>query len=348
MSAAMKYILVTGGAGYVGSHTVLELLQEGRYQPVVVDNGSNSSIESIRRVEKLTGKEVHCHQFDLLDVAKLRDLFKEYSFYAVIHFAGLKAVGESVEKPLLYYRVNIDIAMNLIEVMTEFDVKNFVFSSSATVYGQPQSLPIDENHPIGNCSNPYGTTKFFVEEILRDVSKTDSSWNVILLRYFNPVGAHASGQIGEDPRGTPSNLMPYIQQVAIGKRPHLSVFGNDYDTPDGTGVRDYIHVVDLALGHLSALKLFENACGLKTYNLGTGRGYSVLQLLKAMEKTTGKEIPYQIVERRSGDVASCYGNAELAWKEMKWKATRGVEEFCEDAWRWQTQNPDGYMPANQS
>ena len=339
----VKQILVTGGAGYVGSHTILELLGHGGYQPVVVDNLANASMEAVRRVEKLTGSKIDCHEFDLLDRDKLKALFKQYNFYAVIHFAGLKAVGESVEKPLLYYKVNLGIAMSLLETMQEFGVKNFIFSSSATVYGQPQYLPLDEKHPIGNCSNPYGTTKLFVEKILRDVSKADPSWNMVLLRYFNPVGAHKSGEIGEDPSGIPNNLMPYILQVAIGKRPYLSVFGNDYDTPDGTGVRDYIHVVDLAQGHVSALKLFEREqCGMKTYNLGSGKGYSVLQLLKAMEKAVGKEIPYKIVERRKGDVASCYSDASLACEELKWKAELGVEEFCEDSWRWQTKNPQGY------
>lgn len=341
--AAVKHVLVTGGAGYVGSHSILEMLEDGLYQPVVVDNLSNSSKEAIKRVEKLTGKEVDCHWFDLLDKEKLRSLFKEYQFFAVIHFAGLKAVGESVDKPLLYYQVNLGIAMNLLEVMKEFGVKNFVFSSSATVYGQPQSLPVSEDHPVGNCSNPYGTSKFFVEQILRDVCKSDHTWNVILLRYFNPVGAHSSGDIGEDPQGIPNNLMPYILQVAIGKRPHLSIFGNDYDTPDGTGVRDYIHVVDLAQGHISALRLLEESCGLRIYNLGTGKGYSVLELLQAMQKAVGKEIPYQIAEKRKGDVAMCYSNAELAQKELKWKAEKGVEKFCEDSWRWQSKNPDGYQ-----
>lgn len=341
--SAVRYILVTGGTGYVGSHSVLEMLEDGVYQPVVVDNLVNSSKESIRRVEKLTGKKVDCHWFDLLDKEKLKDLFRKYQFFGVMHFAGLKAVGESVDKPLLYYQVNLGIAMNLVEVMKEFDVKNFVFSSSATVYGQPQTLPMSETHPVGNCSNPYGTSKFFVEQILTDVSRADPMWNVILLRYFNPVGAHSSGDIGEDPHGVPNNLMPFILQVAIGKRPHLSIFGNDYDTPDGTGVRDYIHVVDLAQGHIAALRLLEESCGLRTYNLGTGKGYSVLELLHAMEKAVGREIPYQMAERRKGDVASCYSNAELAKKELKWKAERGVEKFCEDSWRWQSQNPNGYQ-----
>ena len=337
-----KYILVTGGAGYIGSHTVLEILEGGIYQPVVVDNLSNSSIESIKRVENLTGKKVDYYIFDLLEKDKLIDLFKKYQFYAVMHFAGLKSVGESVEKPLMYYKVNLDIAINLIEVMRDFQVKNFIFSSSATVYGKPQNLPVSEDHPVGSCSNPYGTTKLIVEEILSDICKADASWNVVLLRYFNPVGAHPSGDIGEDPLGIPNNLMPYISQVAIGKRPFLSVFGKDYDTPDGTGVRDFIHVVDLAQGHVAALKLFEKNCGLKKYNLGTGKGYSVLELLRSMEKAAGKEIPFKFVERRNGDVASLYANPDLALKELNWKASRGVDQFCEDTWRWQSKNPQGY------
>lgn len=338
-----KCVLVTGGAGYVGSHTILEMIQEGMYQPIVVDNLTNASKEAVRRVEKLTNSSIDCHTFDLLDKDKLKDLFKQYNFYGVVHLAGLKAVGESVSEPLMYYRVNLDIAMNLIEVMKEFNVKNLVFSSSATVYGQPVKLPIDENHPVGDCSNPYGKTKYFVEEILRDVCKADPSWNVILLRYFNPVGAHPSGEIGEAPSGTPNNLMPYISQVLVGNRPFLTIFGNNYDTPDGTGIRDYIHIVDLALGHLASLKKLESKCGLKIYNLGTGKGYSVLELVTAMEKASGKKIPYQIAERREGDVAVCYGDPKLAWEELGWKAERGEDQFCEDAWRWQSQNPNGYV-----
>ena len=342
--SAPKYVLVTGGSGYVGSHTVLELLEDGVYQPVVVDNLGNSSKESIRRVEKLTGKKVECHWFNLLDKEKLGELFKTYKFHSVIHFAGLKAVGESVQKPLLYYQVNLGIATNLLEVMQVYGVKNLMFSSSATVYGQPQTLPMSETHPVGNCSNPYGTTKFFVEEILKDVCKSDPSWNAVLLRYFNPVGAHVSGDIGEDPTGIPNNLMPYIMQVAIGKRPHLSIFGSDYETPDGTGVRDYIHVVDLAKGHVAALRLFEaeKGCGLRTYNLGTGKGYSVLELLRAVEKAIGREVPYQIVGRREGDVAECYADVELAWKDLGWRAEKDLEQFTQDSWRWQSKNPNGY------
>ena len=342
MSDPVKYVLVTGGAGYIGSHTVLELLDSRKYQPVVIDNLSNSSLKSLKRIEKLTSKEVDFYKIDLLDQEKVRDVFQKYKFHAVMHFAGLKAVGESVQIPLRYYRVNVDIAINLIEIMKEFDVKNFIFSSSATVYGQPQKLPIDESHPVGSCSNPYGKTKFFVEEILKDVSKADPDWNVILLRYFNPVGAHESGEIGEDPKGIPNNLMPFISKVAIGSLPLLKVFGNDYDTRDGTGVRDYIHVVDLAQGHVAALTQIEQNCGLKVYNLGTGRGISVLELVAAMEKAAGLKIPRKIVERREGDVAEVYADPSLAEKELKWKATLSVERFCEDAWRWQSRNPNGY------
>lgn len=342
MADLVKYILVTGGAGYIGSHTVVELLNTGRYQPVVIDNLYNSSIESVRRIRKMTGKEVDFYKVDLLDVDKLREVFQKYKFFAVMHFAGLKAVGESVQIPLRYYRVNVDIAINLIEVMEEFHVKNFIFSSSATVYGQPQKLPLDEDHPVGKCSNPYGKTKFFVEEILKDVCKANSGWNAILLRYFNPVGAHESGEIGEDPRGIPNNLMPFLSQVAIGARPALQVFGNDYDTKDGTGVRDYIHVVDLAQGHVAALTQIEQNCGLKVYNLGTGRGISVLELVAAMEKAAGRKIPWKVVERREGDIATCYADPSLAEKELKWKAVRSVDKFCEDAWRWQSRNPNGY------
>ena len=342
----LKYILVTGGCGYVGSHTVLELLKTGEYQPVVVDNLDNSSEESLRRVERLTGKKVDFYDLDLLHRDKLKELFVKYKFYAVIHFAGLKAVGESVQKPYLYYRVNLDSALNLIEAMKEFGVKNFVFSSSATVYGNPQRLPVDESHPVGNCSNPYGKTKYFVEEILKDVCKAEKDWNVLLLRYFNPVGAHDSGEIGEDPCGVPNNLMPFISQVAVGVRPELSIYGDDYDTKDGSGVRDYIHIVDLAQGHVAALTQFKQDCGLKVYNLGTGKGVSVLELMHAMEKASGRKIPHKIVGRREGDVAVLYADSSLAERELKWKATRGLEKFCEDAWRWQSNNPRGYSVAN--
>ena len=339
---AEEAILITGGAGYIGSHTVLELLKLGGYAIVVVDNLHNSSMESIQRVKKLTGKEVDCYAFDLLQRDKLRELFLKYTFRAVIHFAGLKAVGESVQKPLLYYRVNLDITLNILEVMKEFGVKKFIFSSSATVYGTPSYLPIDEAHPVGNCSNPYGKTKYFIEEILRDLYAADPTQNIVILRYFNPVGADESGDIGEDPSGIPNNLMPYISQVAIGIRPELSVFGSDYDTVDGTGVRDYIHVVDLARGHVAALQHLRENTGLKVYNLGTGKGVSVLQLVHAMEKASGRKIPYKVVDRRAGDVGEVYGNPARAENELKWKAAYGIDRCCEDTWRWQSKNPHGY------
>lgn len=347
MSEELKLVLVTGGAGYIGSHVVLELLNTGRYQPVAVDNLENSSVESLKRIEKITGKKVDFYEYDILDREKLTEVFKKYRFFAVMHFAGLKAVGESVRIPARYYRVNIDIALNLIEVMKEFGVKNFIFSSSATVYGEPQYLPIDENHPVGNCSNPYGKSKYFVEEILKDVYEAEPDWNIILLRYFNPVGAHESGEIGEDPRGVPNNLMPYVSQVAVGARPELTVFGNDYNTRDGTGVRDYIHVVDLAQGHVAALAIIEQNCGLKIYNLGTGKGVSVLELVHAMEKAAGHKIPYKITGRRLGDITALSADPSLAEKELHWKAERGLEEFCADAWRWQSKNPRGYSASEQ-
>ena len=339
---ATEAILITGGAGYIGSHTVLELLKSGKYKPVVVDNLGNSSMESIKRVETLTGKKVDCYAFDMLERDKLKELFEKYTFHAVIHFAGLKAVGESVQQPLRYYRVNLDIALNLLEVMKEFRVKNLIFSSSATVYGTPSYLPIDEAHPVGNCSNPYGKTKYFIEEILQDVYKSDPTQNIVILRYFNPVGADESGEIGEDPSGIPNNLMPYISQVAVGIRPELSVFGGDYGTTDGTGVRDYIHVVDLARGHVAALLHLKENVGLKVYNLGTGKGVSVLQLVQAMEKASGRKIPYKVVDRRAGDVGEVYGDPAKAEKELKWKAVYGIDRCCEDTWRWQSKNPQGY------
>lgn len=340
--SSTRYVLVTGGAGYIGSHTVLELLKTNEYQPVVVDNLYNSSEEAVHRVEKITGKKVDFVKMDLQDAGKVRQLFEKYRFYCVMHFAGLKAVGESVQLPLLYYRNNIDIAVNLLDAMKASGVRNFIFSSSATVYGLPQYLPLDERHPVGNCSNPYGKTKFFVEEILRDLCKSEDGWNVISLRYFNPVGAHESGEIGEDPKGIPNNLMPFISQVAIGLREELKVYGNDYDTGDGTGVRDYIHVVDLAQGHVAALTQIRQNCGFKIYNLGSGTGTSVLELHAAMEKAVGKKIPYSIVGRREGDVATCYADPSLAEKELKWKTRRTIAQGCEDAWRWQSKNPNGF------
>ncbi|XP_038584396.1 UDP-glucose 4-epimerase isoform X1 [Micropterus salmoides] len=340
-------VLVTGGAGYIGSHCVVELIEAG-YTPVVVDNFSNAVKgegdvpESILRIEKLLGTSIEFHELDLLDQPGLEKLFKKHSFSAVMHFAGLKAVGESVEQPLRYYRVNLTASMNLLEVMQAHRVQNLVFSSSATVYGDPQHLPIDEQHPVGGCTNPYGKTKYFIEEMIKDHCKAEKDWNAVLLRYFNPIGAHSSGLIGEDPQGIPNNLLPYVAQVAIGRRNFLSVFGNDYDTLDGTGVRDYIHVVDLAKGHIAALKKLKDNCGCKVYNLGTGTGYSVLQMVKAMEKASGKEIPYKVAPRRGGDIASCYADPRIAEKELGWKAKFDLERMCEDLWRWQSMNPTGF------
>lgn len=335
------HIIVTGGAGYIGSHTCLELLEAG-HRVTVIDNLCNASHESIRRVEQLTGRSITFFEADLLDEQGLTEVFRQVADAdAVIHFAGLKAVGESVEKPLLYYQNNISGTLNLCRVMQDFDIKNIVFSSSATVYGDPASVPITENFPL-SCTNPYGRTKLMIEEILRDLAVPDPQWNIALLRYFNPVGAHKSGQIGEDPNGLPNNLMPYISQVAVGKLTELSVFGNDYPTPDGTGVRDYIHVVDLAIGHLRALeKLTENP-GVVTYNLGTGQGYSVLEMVKAFEHASSKKVPYRIAPRRAGDIAQCYADPALALEQLGWKAERGIDEMCQDTWRWQSANPQGY------
>ena len=334
-------ILITGGAGYIGSHTALELLNEG-YDVVVFDNLSNSSQESLRRVEELTGKQVCFYEGDVQDEDALRAMFKEQKIDAVIHCAALKAVGESVQKPLEYYQNNISGTLTLLKVMREVGVKNIVFSSSATVYGSPEEMPITEACPKGQCTNPYGWTKSMMEQIMSDVQKADPSWNVILLRYFNPVGAHKSGRIGEDPKGIPNNLMPYISQVAVGKLEKLGVFGNDYDTPDGTGVRDYIHVVDLAIGHVKAINYIFTNPGLDVINLGTGQGYSVLDMVKAFSRACGKEIPYEIKPRREGDIAMCYADPSKAAKVLGWKAERGLDEMCEDTWRWQSQNPGGY------
>ncbi|XP_014664638.1 PREDICTED: UDP-glucose 4-epimerase-like isoform X2 [Priapulus caudatus] len=336
-----EYVFVTGGAGYIGSHTVLELLNKG-YQPVVMDNFSNSCKESLVRVEQLTGKEIIFFKADILDKSALRKVFSKYNFLCVIHFAGLKAVGESSTIPMSYYRVNVGGTINLVEVMKEFGVHNLVFSSSATVYGEPQYLPLDECHAVGSCTNPYGKTKYFIEEILKDLHHAEPNWNVFLLRYFNPVGSHASGRIGEDPLDAPNNLMPYVSQVAIGRRPLLSVFGDDYPTTDGTGVRDYIHVVDLAVGHVACLKKLHDNPGLKIYNLGTGQGYSVLEMVKAFEAASGQKVPYKVVGRRSGDVASVYAATTLAYEELGWKAERGLAEMCTDLWRWQSSNPKGF------
>ncbi|XP_077991218.1 UDP-glucose 4-epimerase-like [Glandiceps talaboti] len=347
-----KCILVTGGAGYIGSHVVIELINSG-YQPVVIDNfanavkgGNGDKPEIIIRIEKITETEVQFFEVDILDKKALQDLFSKFNFYAVIHLAGLKAVGESMEIPLAYYKVNVGGTINLLEVMKEQKVHNIVFSSSATVYGAPQYLPLDEKHPVGACTNAYGRTKYFIENILEDLSKAEPDWNVLLLRYFNPVGSHKSGLIGEDPQGIPNNLMPFVAQVAVGRRNELKVFGNDYDTPDGTGVRDYIHVVDIACGHIAALKKLEKDCHFKIYNLGTGRGFSVLEMVKGLEKASGKKIPYKIVEKRSGDIGSCYADPTLAEKELGWRADRGLDEMCEDLWRWQKMNPKGFNSDN--
>jgi UDP-glucose 4-epimerase len=334
-------VLVTGGAGYIGSHTCLELLQAG-YEIIVADNLANSKEESLKRVQELAGKSLRVHRVDLLDKETLDTIFESYSIEAVIHFAGLKAVGESVTIPLRYYHNNVTSTLILCQVMKKHNVKNLVFSSSATVYGEPQKVPITEDFPL-SATNPYGRSKLMVEDILRDVQRADESWNVAILRYFNPVGAHSSGRIGEDPNGIPNNLLPYIAQVAVGKLPELFVFGDDYPTHDGTGVRDYIHVVDLALGHLKALDKLTSNPGLLTYNLGTGRGYSVLEVVAAFEKASGKKIPYQIIGRRPGDVASCYADPTKARRELGWSAGRGIDEMCMDVWRWQFNNPNGYQ-----
>jgi UDP-glucose 4-epimerase len=336
-----KCILVAGGAGYIGSHTVIEVLSAG-YSAVIVDNLCNSSIESVHRLEEISNQKIPFYEIDLINTEQLREVFRKHKFTAVMHFAGLKAVGESCTKPLLYYQNNISCTISLLEVMSEFGVHNIVFSSSATVYGCPQFLPLTEAHPAGDCTNPYGKTKYFIEQILTDISVAQPSWNVVLLRYFNPVGAHKSGRIGEDPQGPPNNLMPYVAQVAVGRRPVLSVYGNDYETPDGTGVRDYIHVVDLALGHVAALTALEAGCRCKIYNLGTGVGYSVLDMVKAFEAASGKKVTYEIVGRRTGDVGSVYADPSLALKELGWKAEKGLQEMCEDLWRWQSMNPTGF------
>ena len=333
-------ILVTGGAGYIGTHTVVELLNAGS-EVIVLDNLSNSSIEALNRVERITGKSVTFYQGDILNKALLQKVFSDHNIDAVIHFAGLKAVGESVAKPLKYYENNVTGTLILCQVMAEFKVKNLVFSSSATVYGDPASLPITEDFPTG-ATNPYGQSKLMVEHILADLHHSDPSWNIARLRYFNPVGAHASGLIGEDPNDIPNNLMPFIAQVAVGKREALSVFGNDYPTHDGTGVRDYIHVVDLALGHLKALEKLATKPGLVTYNLGTGQGYSVLDMVKAFEKAWGKSIAYQIAPRRPGDIAACYANPDHARNDLGWQATHSLEDMANSSWHWQSTNPNGY------
>ncbi len=334
-------ILVTGGAGFIGSHTVVELQNAG-YDVVELDNLCNASRKSLDRVEAITGKKVKFYKADIRDAEELQDIFNQEKIDSCIHFAGLKAVGESVAKPLEYYENNISGTLNLVNVMRENGCKNIIFSSSATVYGDPAFIPITEECPKGVCTNPYGWTKSMLEQILTDVQKADPEWNVVLLRYFNPIGAHKSGTIGENPNGIPNNLMPYVTQVAVGKLKELGVFGDDYDTPDGTGVRDYIHVVDLALGHVKALKKIEEKAGLCLYNLGTGHGYSVLDIVHNFEEATDVKIPYVIKPRRPGDIATCYSDASKAKKELGWEAKYDIKDMCADSWRWQKNNPNGY------
>ncbi|OQV23358.1 UDP-glucose 4-epimerase [Hypsibius exemplaris] len=346
-----RVVLVTGGAGYVGSHCILELLHAG-FEVVAVDNFANAIPdesgklpESLNRVELLTGKKCNFYQVDILDQAQLKSVFQEHSFFCIIHCAALKAVGESTSIPLAYYRTNLAGTLNLLEAAKEANVKRFVFSSSSTIYGTPQYLPMDEKHPVGvGIASPYGRSKHMVEEILQDLQKSDNNWDIIILRYFNPVGCHESGRIGEDPQGLPNNLMPFIAQVAVGRLAELKVFGSDYDTPDGTGIRDYVHVVDVAKAHVAAIKLFEKPFGLKTYNLGTGCGYSVLQVVSAFEKASDKLVKYKIVSRRVGDLATYYCDPSLAEKELGWKCQKNLADMCEDFWLWQSQNPNGFSP----
>ena len=338
-------ILVTGGAGYIGSHTTLELLKAG-HDVVVVDNLCNSSEEALRRVAELAGRAPKFYNLDIRDEAALdKVVAAEKPFDATIHFAALKSVGESTKIPLKYYNNNLGGTFTLLKVLAAHDCRNIVFSSSATVYGQPQSVPIREDFPTPGCTNPYGWTKLMMEQVFRDVQKADPAWNTVILRYFNPIGAHESGRIGEDPAGIPNNLLPYVAQVAVGRLKELSVFGNDYPTPDGTGIRDYIHVVDLAVGHLRAIEKLAEKPGFKVYNLGTGNGYSVLQIVKAFEAASGRKVPYVIKPRRPGDIAECWADPSLAAKELHWKAERGIEKMCEDLWRWQSMNPYGYKGA---
>ncbi|MGL5693685.1 MAG: UDP-glucose 4-epimerase GalE [Peptostreptococcaceae bacterium] len=333
-------VLVTGGAGYIGSHTVIQLLQNNK-EVVLVDNFSNSNHEVLKKIKEITNKEFKFYEIDLIDEESLEKVFKENNIDSVIHFAAYKAVGESVAKPLEYYTNNIVNTLNVLKLMKKYNVNKFVFSSSATVYGDPHTCPIKEDFPL-STTNPYGATKLMIEDMLRDIAKANPSLNVAILRYFNPVGAHSSGLIGEDPNDIPNNLMPYISQVAVGKLSELSIFGNDYNTHDGTGVRDYIHVVDLANGHLKALDKLDTNCGLVTYNLGTGNGYSVLDMVRAFSEASGKIVDYKIVDRRPGDVARCYADPTKANEELGWYAEYGLKEMCEDSWRWQSNNPNGY------
>jgi UDP-glucose 4-epimerase len=334
-------ILVTGGAGYIGSHTCVELLNRGM-DVVVIDNLVNSSAKSLERVRQITGKDLAFYQKDVRDRAALDEIFEKHDINCVIHFAGLKAVGESVQMPLEYYDNNLFSTVTLCEAMRDHNVKNIVFSSSATVYSSDNTVPFSENSRTGMCTNPYGWTKYMNEQILRDTSKAIDDWAVVLLRYFNPIGAHPSGLIGEDPRGIPNNLMPYISQVAVGRRDHLNVFGNDYDTPDGTGVRDYIHVVDLARGHVSAIEYMQSHRGESVFNLGTGVGYSVLDMIKAFERVSGRKIPYEIVARRPGDIATVYASPDKSAELLGWKAQYTLEDMCRDTWKWQSENPMGF------
>ncbi len=337
----MKNVLITGGAGYIGSHVAVELLNKN-YKVIVYDNLTNSSKISVKRVEEITGKNIIFYEADILDEKKLSEVFEKENIDVVIHCAALKAVGESVKKPLEYYHNNISGTLSLLKIMRKYSCKNIIFSSSATVYGDPEKVPITEDFPKGVCTNPYGWTKSMMEQIMTDLQKSDPEWKVVLLRYFNPIGAHESGKIGEDPQGIPNNLLPYIAQVAVGKLDYLRVFGDNYDTVDGTGVRDYIHVVDLAKGHVLSVDKIDKLEGVSIINLATGNGYSVLEVLKAFEKACGKKISYKIVERREGDIAKCFADASKAYEVLGWKAEKGIDEMCEDSWRWQSQNPNGY------
>lgn len=337
----MKNVLITGGAGYIGSHVAVELLNKN-YKVIVYDNLTNSSKISVKRVEEITGKNIIFYEADILDEKKLSEVFEKENIDVVIHCAALKAVGESVKKPLEYYHNNISGTLSLLKIMRKYSCKNIIFSSSATVYGDPEKVPITEDFPKGICTNPYGWTKSMMEQIMTDLQKSDPEWKVVLLRYFNPIGAHESGKIGEDPQGIPNNLLPYIAQVAVGKLDYLRIFGDDYDTVDGTGVRDYIHVVDLAKGHVLSVDKIDKLEGVSIINLATGNGYSVLEVLKAFEKACGKKISYKIVERREGDIAKCFADASKAYEVLGWKAEKGIDEMCEDSWRWQLQNPNGY------